>query len=674
MRSSDDKGMEARAVRRPALWLCTGVATGLAAFAVETLLIGRSGDAVLAFDRSGNASAALAAARPALQSLLLRIAVAYAVFGGAYGLATAALASIAARTRAGFRLLWLADALAAALLLFWATAIDRPALFLDAPALASLVRSIARHGAPWQPAAALAVLLALHLVRVPRLRRASLAGAGALSLALLLPERRDRAPVGMQDPLVVLIGIDAFRPDRLEGAASRRRLAPNLERFLRDAVRFDRAYTPIAQTEPAWAALLAASWPWRTGVRHPLTADAEKAALPTFVSSFSAAGYRTTFVTDCSRFNWQGPASGFQTRVQPPRGALNFVLEKARYAILGVVPNDVLSRSLPEIADNRALAGYYDPLPYARRLADRLAAEAREGRLLFAYHDTVAHYPGDVSWPFYRAHPDAPLRMSYELPGSGPALPADRARREELYDELIAEADAQIGILLDRLRAEGRYDAAWIVIFSDHGDGFHAGLPGISRAIPVHGARLSDEENRILLAIKPPRGTGHAAGREVRDLVRLIDLGPTLLEAAGLPALPGADGVSLLPALRGAALPPLRLYAETGYTHVAPDALDAAHFSAGPRGFDAWRVREDGAVEMTSRAHALAMLEKDVGAYDGSGWLIRWRRGDGSIATRCEGECSPALASWLDANGGAGAGSGSAPLLPAPPVHARTIR
>ena len=94
-------------------------------------------------------------------------------------------------------------------------------------------------------------------------------------------------------------------------------------------------------------------------------------------------------------------------------------------------------------------------------------------------------------------------------------------------------------------------------------------------------------------------------------------------------------------------MPPLFLYAETGYTHVAPDAFDARHFSSGVRGLDAYRVRADGAVEMNARAHDLAMREKDVGAFDGEGWLVRAPQADGSTRESCVGTCSAELRAWL---------------------------
>jgi hypothetical protein len=103
-----------------------------------------------------------------------------------------------------------------------------------------------------------------------------------------------------------------------------------------------------------------------------------------------------------------------------------------------------------------------------------------------------------------------------------------------------------------------------------------------------------------------------------------------------------------LPLLEGKGGPPRWLYAETGFTHVAPDAFDPGHFSSGARSFDAYQILPDGRVEMTPRADQAAMHDKDVGAFDGTNWLIRSPRADGSVQTRCEGQCSDALAAFLE--------------------------
>jgi arylsulfatase A-like enzyme len=153
----------------------------------------------------------------------------------------------------------------------------------------------------------------------------------------------------------------------------------------------------------------------------------------------------------------------------------------------------------------------------------------------------------------------------------------------------------------------------------------------------------------MLLVVKPPKRFGPVP-KTVDALVRLIDLGPTVLDALGVGPLPRMDGKSLIGLLRGAKEPARRLYAETGFTHASPDAFEPGHFTSGPRTFDEYEIARDGAVEMTAAAAAGALEEKDVGAYDGKGWLIDSRRADGHFARRCEGVCDDALAAFLAKN------------------------
>ncbi|WP_240358847.1 sulfatase-like hydrolase/transferase, partial [Myxococcus vastator] len=459
-------------------------------------------------------------------------------------------------------------------------------------------------------------------------------------------------------PLVVVIGIDAFRPDRLKSQGGSGEVAPHVERLLEDGTLFTRAYTPIAQTEPAWRSLLTARWPHETGVRYSLTSDSRMQLQRTFAESFAQAGWRTVFSTDCSRFHAEGPASGFETRLQPPRGAVNFLLEKLRYRALGMFADHAPGAAwLPEFIDNRALAGIHDPMGYAERLAARLVNEARQGPTLFAFHATAAHFPGDPVHPFYRRFVPASeplerrLRMHFAPVSPGAKGGWNRAGAEALYDELIAQADAQVGTLLDALRRSGRYDDALILLMSDHGESFHADRDDLAGATPVHGARLSEEENRILLAVKLPKGRG-AAPALVDSLVRLVDVGPTLLELSGLPRLSDVDGVSLAPLLRGEDLAPLALYAETGFTHVLPEVFDPGHWPGAPRSFDAYRIRPDGVVEMGPAAHARILQEKDVGAFDGQRWWVDRPQANGTVLRACQGDCegpdAHALEAWFD--------------------------
>lgn len=637
-----------------------GMSLGIAVFALETALILRAGIAGVNIEVEGTLAALFSIVKPQLPLLFARIAVSYAVAGLILGLAGAALASALAISGPVRHAAAAIEIFALATFLIWDSAIARPALLDDLPAARPWLASVLDHGHPWQPRLAALLWIAAHLVIALRrweLRRFAPRALQAIASMALCTASVSGAARSAHHPLVVLIGVDAFRADRLTTLGGPKVVAPNIEAFLGNATLFEQAYTPIAQTEPAWRSLLTARWPNRHGDRYPLTAESRWESSTTFPVLFSEAGYRTIFATDCSRFNYQGALSGFQEGLQPPRGAINFLLEKLRYRALGMFgDNAVGAWWLPEFIDNRALAGIHDPMGYADRLAANLVQRAQAGPLVFAFHATAAHFPGDPVYPFYREYVSAsePMerrtRMSF-APITG-AVEGGWTRQgsEALYDELLAQADAQVGIFLQALKDHGLYEEALIAIFSDHGESFHADSPWLEGATPVHGARLGEEENRILLGIKLPGEMNSPGIRRIHALVRLVDIAPTLLEAKGLRQLPGADGESLLPLMRGKSVPPRRLYAETGFTHARPDAFDADHLAAAPRSLDAYRIRPDGIIELSEEAHQAVLREKDVGTFDGRRWIIRSPRKDGTAVTRCLGECAshrPGVA-WLD--------------------------
>lgn len=640
---------------------------GLIFFAIEGAQVMGQGAIGVNIDTEGPFAALFAAVRPLLPGLLARVALAYLLGGAALGLLGAVLARLALPRdcgRAKWTAAWLAQWAVLAASLMWLRAIERPALFDDLAWFRPVLGWLVLYGEPWHPQillcvwAAGALMLWLARPSVPEVSfRWSRLFPAVAALGLVLVGLTALEGRGARAPLTVLIGVDAFRPDRLAAYGGKGTVAPHLDAFARDATVFERAFTSLAQTEPTWASLLTARWPPATGVRYPLTAQPRWAALPTFTGALEKVGTRTFWATDCSRFNFQGPSSGFTSRAQPPRGAINFALEKLRFRALGLVADNRLGAALvPEFIDNRALAGVHDPVGYAQRLAGQLIDAAEQGPTFFAWHATAAHFPGDPVYPYYRqfVRADAPLerkvRMVFSpIAAGGPPSPSQWTRQdsEALYDELLAQADAQVGVLLKALKNAGRYDEATIIIFSDHGESFHPDFDALAAATPVHGARLREEENRVLLLVKPAHARKVA---RVPGLVRLVDLGPTILELARAAALPNADGKSLVKLLDGQEDEPRLLYAETGYTHASPVAFDPGHAAAAPRTFAAYDVLTDGVVQMSGAAHDGVLKEKDVGAYDGTHWLVRSPRADGTVTQTCDGNCA-ALAAFLDSTG-----------------------
>jgi arylsulfatase len=105
----------------------------------------------------------------------------------------------------------------------------------------------------------------------------------------------------------------------------------------------------------------------------------------------------------------------------------------------------------------------------------------------------------------------------------------------------VAYADRYVGELIAELERLGLYQESLILFTSDHGEGLGE-KGGVG-----HVENLSDGLIRVPLVIKLPEGDPREAALRAAatTLVSHVDLVPTLLEVAGLPALPGQRGTSL---------------------------------------------------------------------------------------------------------------------------------
>jgi arylsulfatase A-like enzyme len=135
-------------------------------------------------------------------------------------------------------------------------------------------------------------------------------------------------------------------------------------------------------------------------------------------------------------------------------------------------------------------------------------------------------------------------RLFNEIPANPAAIgDGDVLRIIDLYDGCIRYVDDQIALLLSELDALGLSDRTLVILTADHGDEFLE-HDDIFHKSPF----LYDELIHVPLIIRHPQ---FADGRRIPEIVRLIDLMPTLLELFDLPASPAAQGRSLLPLIEG---------------------------------------------------------------------------------------------------------------------------
>ena len=314
---------------------------------------------------------------------------------------------------------------------------------------------------------------------------------------------------------VLLIVVDALRPDHLGFHGYHRDTSPTLDRLAAGGIVFESAFSTSGWTRPSIASLFTSLHPTEHGLRQRARRRNRELYL---------ARLDDRFQTLAERF----AAAGFATFA----AAGNPHLQREHGFSQGFDQFDQEERNAEEVWE---------------RFGEWM--RSRRPERFFAY----LHFM-DVHWPYT---PPAPFDERFPPPGGGPDLadfdwnrlrmqirsgerPVDPRTLDALvarYDGGIRYFDHTLAEFLARWEAEAR---DWlIVVTADHGEEFleHGGMG--------HGPFLYEVNLRVPLLIRPPGG--RPAGWRGSDPVSLLDLYPTLLELTGLPAPGEVRGRSLVP-------------------------------------------------------------------------------------------------------------------------------
>jgi len=128
------------------------------------------------------------------------------------------------------------------------------------------------------------------------------------------------------------------------------------------------------------------------------------------------------------------------------------------------------------------------------------------------------------------------------------------------YDGEIAYTDGQVGRLLDAVSKKAPAGKNVVAVLSDHGESLS------EHGEYTHGVFLYDATLRIAFMMAGP---GIPSGLRVKQQVRSIDFLPTLLALLGGRAPGAIQGLNLVPAFSGQAVPTEISYEETVYPKLA---------------------------------------------------------------------------------------------------------
>lgn len=395
---------------------------------------------------------------------------------------------------------------------------------------------------------------------------------------------------------VLFISADQWRADCLSLLGHPTVQTPHLDQLAKDAVLFRRHYTTAAPCGPARASLLTGLYPMNhRSILNGTPLDARHTNLATEVRKIGfdpiLFGYTDTAVdprqlppADPALTTYGGVLPGFK---------VGFIYQDAELLLPWLQELQRKGYQLPEKLFD-AYLGQAD-YPGAEERGHSYAAplyRAADSDTAFTAEQTLdylklfSQQPWFVHSVFLRPHPPlyAPEPYNAMYPPQQIASPV-RAKHPEIegkqhpflrywllrqaepgyyhghpmniqalpeheicqlkasYYGLISEVDANLGRLIEHLKASGEYDETLIIFTVDHGE-----MLGDHWLWNKGG--YFDASYHIPLIIRDPRADS-ARGRQVDAFTESVDIMPTILDWLGMDVPAQCDGVSLLPWLTG---------------------------------------------------------------------------------------------------------------------------
>lgn len=305
---------------------------------------------------------------------------------------------------------------------------------------------------------------------------------------------------------VILISMDTTRADHLACYGHPRIETPNIDRLAGEGTLFARCSASVPLTLPSHASILTGTHPYVHKVRSngAFQLHADNLSLAEVLRD---AGYATAAQVGAFVMNRQfGLDQGFATYrdVRFDTAAAAQLAPQAEITAEAVT--DGALALLQEVADRPffLFVHYFDP-----------------------------HEPYAAPWRFASQYLDS-------------------------YVAEIAYTDAQIGRLLEAVTARGLDRRTLIVLTGDHGEGRGQHYED------THGYFLYETTLAVPLILWAPGRI--PASQRIEAQVRTVDIAPTALAFLGLPPLPDAQGVDLMPLISGRVRDlDLAAYAETFY-------------------------------------------------------------------------------------------------------------
>ena len=332
--------------------------------------------------------------------------------------------------------------------------------------------------------------------------------------------------------LIMLILIDAMRPDHLGAHGYERPTSPEMDKLAAAGKLYTRVYANAPWTRPSTTCFL-------TGLnasRHRTQTD--KSKLPVDITTMAQRLRRKGWVTNGFSANGNGGSmaglhKGFGIFEDPSNTYVRKGLKQRCKRLFGE-EIDEKEHQAAVLAD----CVRYNRLPTGEFLVNRVLEHLEKSRakkeFLFVFlvdpHDPYGA-PPELERKFLGPDFKGKVRRRAHWEYKNDYPKRERFSLMAIYDASIRYADQAIGQLVAGLREQGLYDNTTIFLSADHGEGFG------EHGYYLHAYHFVDEIVRIPLIALGPR---FSPGKDDR-LAQSLDVVATILQLAGVDAddLPG---------------------------------------------------------------------------------------------------------------------------------------
>ncbi len=324
------------------------------------------------------------------------------------------------------------------------------------------------------------------------------------------PEHVDTERGHVGPPNMLLYIVDTLRADALSSYGAAPDATPNIAAFAAESVVFERAYAQSSWTRASVASILTSLYPGVHGAEDRPDVLSDRVTLLSEI--VRKHGYRTGFITtnpNTGRFF--GFDQGFDELVE----------------MYDHVPGSQIKPAAMKASAEDVAA----------RVTHFLEAGPEPFLLVVLSIDPHSPYSPPTRFDRGAGEHESDAQGTGAWINRRDLRPSDKARIRSLYDGEVAYTDHGFGDVRKSLRRLGLDHRTITVLTSDHGEAFwEHGERG-------HGKSLYDETVRVPLLIHYPAKLARA--RRAEAAVETIDIAPTLLDLAGLPAAPTLAGRSL---------------------------------------------------------------------------------------------------------------------------------